>query len=283
MPKEILFEVAQDVATITLNRPERLNAWTPTMADEVRAAIGEAGNDPKVRVIVITGAGRGFCAGADMGILADTAKAGKGSAATILEPKDVSFANAPGPDLSDEFRGRFTYMFECPKPIITAINGACVGIGLVFALHSDLRFVADNATLSTTFASRGLIAEHGISWLLPRMIGETAAMDLLLTARKFKGKEAGELGLVNATLPDADLMPHVRELATDMAQNLSPQSLAIIKRQVRLAQRQSFADAVTLANEEMTKSFQSADFREGITAFGEKRPPNFLPLGSGGV
>lgn len=278
MPSEILYDISDGVAVITLNRPDRLNAWTPTMADEVRAAIGQAGRDPKVRVIVVTGAGRGFCAGADMGILADTAKAGKGSAATIVAPVDVDFPNALGPDLGAEFHGRFTYMFDCPKPIIAAINGPCVGIGLVFALHADLRFAAADATMSTTFASRGLIAEHGIAWILPRLIGETAAMELLLTARKFDGAEAARLGMINAAQEGVALMPHVRDLATQMARTLSPQSMSIIKRQLRLAQRQSFSESVHLANSEMSKSFASEDFREGVAAFGEKRPPVFNPL-----
>lgn len=278
MNSETLYDIANGVATITLNRPDRLNAWTPTMADEVRQAVGSAGNNPEVRVIIITGAGRGFCAGADMSILVDTAKVGKGSAATILDPVDVAFGCARGPDISDEFQGRFTYMFECPKPIIAVINGPCVGIGLVLALHCDLRFVAEDATLCTTFASRGLIAEHGIAWILPRIIGETAAMDLLLSARKFKGAEAATLGMVNGAHSADSLMPHVRDLAEGMAKNLSPVSLSVIKRQVRLAQRQSFSQAVTLANQEMARSFQSEDFREGVSAFGENRSPNFKPL-----
>lgn len=278
MPSEVTYENADGVATITLNRRERLNAWTPTMADDVRTAIGQAGNDPAVRVIVVTGAGRGFCAGADMGILTNTAKVGKGNTAPTPPPVDVAFPNARGPDLGAEFHGRFTYMFDCPKPIIAAINGPCVGIGLVFALHADLRFAAADATMSTAFASRGLIAEYGIAWILPRLIGETAAMDLLLTARKFDGAEAARLGIVNAALEREALMPHVQGLAAQMAHTLSPQSMSIIKRQLRLAQRQSFSEAVELANAEMSKSFASEDFREGVAAFSEKRVPAFKPL-----
>lgn len=275
---EILYAVQDSIATITLNRPERLNAWTPTMADQLRHAVGEAGNDPLVRVIVITGAGRGFCAGADMGILSTTADRGKGGGKTVLYPDDVHFPNAPGPEIDGLFPGRFTYLFACPKPVIAAINGPCVGMGLILTLYCDFRYAAQTATLSTTFAARGLIAEHGLSWLLPRLVGETAAMDLLLSARKFTGAEAARIGLCNAAVPAEQLMAEVGRIAGHLATNVSPRSMAIIKRQIRLAYRQDLSEALSMANDEMAKSFTTPDFREGVRSFVERRVPDFPPV-----
>jgi enoyl-CoA hydratase/carnithine racemase len=272
---ETTYDLKDGIATITLNRPDKLNAWTPNMADEVRHSVGRAGNDPEARVIVITGAGRGFCAGADMTILDDTADKGKGGNATVLYPDDVKFPNAPGPEIDGMFPGRFTYLFACPKPVIAAINGPCVGMGLILTLYCDFRYVAEDATLSTAFAARGLIAEHGFSWLLPRMVGETAALDLLLTARKFKGAEAAALGLCNAAVPGDQLASYVNDIAANMAANVSPRSMAIIKRQVRLAYRQDLSEALEMANDEMAASFTEADFKEGVRSFMEKRPPAF--------
>lgn len=275
---EIRYIVDSGVATITLNRPERLNAWTPTMADQLRHAVGTAGNDPQVRAIVITGEGRGFCAGADMSILSTTADRGKGGGKTVLYPDDVHFPNAPGPEIDGLFPGRFTYLFACPKPVIAAINGPCVGMGLILTLYCDFRYVAENATLSTTFAARGLIAEHGLSWLLPRIVGETAAMDLLLTARKFTGAEAARMGLCNAAFPGDRLMSEVGAMARHLAANVSPRSMAIIKRQVRLAYRQDLSEALAMANDEMASSFTTADFKEGVRSFVERRAPDFPPV-----
>lgn len=273
--EDILFEVTDRVATITLNRPDKLNAWTPQMADQVRNAVGVAGNDPDVRCIVVTGAGRGFCSGADMSILNRTVERGRGGGNTVNFPNDVSFPEAPGPKLDGVFPGRFTYLYDCPKPVIAAINGPCVGIGLVFALYSDLRYVAADAVLSTSFATRGLVAEHGTAWLLPRLIGDARALDLLFTGRKFSGEEAATLGLVNAALPKAELMDHVYAMARHLAHNVSPRSLAVIKRQVRRAYRDGLAETISIAVEEMELSFQSDDFREGIRSHLERRAPAF--------
>ncbi|MFN3275617.1 MAG: enoyl-CoA hydratase [Paracoccus sp. (in: a-proteobacteria)] len=272
---DIEFDIRDGVATITLNRPDRLNAWTPAMADQVRHAVGQAGSDPAVRVIVITGAGRGFCAGADMASLDKTADRGKASGQEVLYPADVSFPDAPGPDLGGLYPGRFGYLYDCPKPVIAAINGPCAGIGLILTLYCDLRFAAEDARFSTAFAARGLIAEHGIGWLLPRLVGEAHALDLLMTSRKFTGAEAERMGMVNAALPADRLMAHVAGVASGMAHGVSPRAMAIMKRQVRLAYTQSFADALKVADAEMAASFQSDDFREGVKSYVERRAPQF--------
>ena len=272
---DILTSQADGVLTITLNRPDRLNAWTGTMQAELKDAIVTAGNSADVRCIVITGAGRGFCAGADMdGLQKITPGEDRGSAAQ--EPAaNTLFPDAPGPDVSDTFAGRFGYLYACPKPIIAAISGPCAGIGFVFSLFSDLRFAAREAKFTTAFAQRGLIAEHGISWVLPRLVGEANALDLLLTARKFTGDEAETLGLVNKALPLEELAGHVDTVARTLVDTVSPRSVAIMKRQVRAAYAQSYGEALAVADTEMQASFATFDFKEGVASFVERRAPAF--------
>lgn len=276
--EHILLETKDRISTITLNRPERLNAWTARMADEVRDAIGKAGTDPATRCIVITGAGRGFCAGADMEGLQGTASAGKTSGHEVLNPSDVSFSGAPGPDIAESFPGRFGYLYSCPKPIIAEINGPCAGIGLILTLYADLRFANEAAKFTTAFAARGLVAEHGIAWLLPRLIGEAHALDLLMTSRKFTGAEAQVMGLVNKALPAGELATHVASVARTLANDVSPRAVAIMKRQVRASYAQSFAASLAIADEQMSQSFSIFDFKEGVQSFVERRAPAFKDL-----
>lgn len=276
---QILVTAEARVTTIALNRPERLNAWTRRMADELRHAVGQAGRDPHCRCIVLTGAGRGFCAGADMGGLQGTAETGTvtgGRAA--LHPETPDYVEVPGPDPRDDYPGRFGYLYSCPKPVIAAINGPCAGIGLVLALYADLRFADAEAGFTTAFAARGLVAEHGIGWLLPRLVGEANAFDLLLSARRFSGAEAAQMGLLNKALPGPELMPHVAAVARRLAHDISPRSMAVMKRQLRKAYHQSFAEALATADAEMQDSFAAPDFAEGVQSFVERRPPAFPDL-----
>lgn len=268
---EILAGIEGGVLTITLNRPDRLNAWTGIMQTEVEAAIRAGGADEAVRCIVITGAGRGFCAGADMnGLQSIQASGVEQYRAKILDlqPKAVS-------PLEQTFPGRFGHMFACPKPIIAAINGPCAGIGLILTLFADLRYAAAEAKFTTAFSQRGLIAEHGIAWQLPRLVGEANALDLLFTARKFDGTEAERLGLVNRALPHDALMTHVNEVAQHLATQVSPRSVAIMKRQIRESYFQSYADSLAVADGEMEASFATHDFKEGVASFVERRLPEF--------
>ncbi|WP_291200045.1 enoyl-CoA hydratase [Hyphomonas sp.] len=268
---EILAGIEGGVLTITLNRPDRLNAWTGIMQTEVEAAIRAGGADEAVRCIVITGAGRGFCAGADMnGLQSIQASGVEQYRAKIpdLQPKAVS-------PLEQTFPGRFGHMFACPKPIIAAINGPCAGIGLILTLFADLRYAAAEAKFTTAFSQRGLIAEHGIAWQLPRLVGEANALDLLFTARKFDGTEAERLGLVNRALPHDALMTHVNEVAQHLATQVSPRSVAIMKRQIRESYFQSYADSLAVADGEMKASFATHDFKEGVASFVERRLPAF--------
>jgi enoyl-CoA hydratase/carnithine racemase len=267
---EIETGVSDGVLTVRLNRPERLNAWTDVMHREVEAAIRAGGEDTGVRAIVLTGAGRGFCAGADMNRLQAIQATGSDAPA----PKARAATKAKGP-IETLYPGRFGYMFACPKPIIAAINGPCAGIGLILTLYADFRFAAEDAKFTTAFAQRGLVAEHGIGWLLPRLVGEAHALDLLFTARKFDGREAERIGLVNRALPAEDLMAHVGALAHHLAHEVSPRSVAVMKRQVRESYFQSFAAAMEIADAEMAASFATHDFKEGVASFVERRAPAF--------
>ena len=279
--QEILVNTDKGVTTLTLNRPDKLNAWTPIMGNEVKSAIEAAGQDKECRCIVVTGSGRGFCAGADMGGLKNRADgSGAKQIEVDMEIKPYQADKGLGPDIIDDFEGRFAYMYNCPKPIIAMINGACAGIGLIFTLYADLRFANQDAKLTTAFASRGLIAEHGIAWMLPRLIGEANALDLLLTARIFKGDEAASMGLVNRSLPSEELAIYVNNFAENMALKASPRSLAIMKRQIRASYSQTFIKSLDEANEQMFASFEEFDFKEGVNSFMEKRPPKFRGIGN---
>jgi enoyl-CoA hydratase/carnithine racemase len=272
--EQILYEVKDRVATVTLNRPDKLNAWTAVMGREVRQAMDEAARDEAVRVIVLTGAGRGFCAGADMQMLSGIVGAGR------EEPDDPAATREPAPAAGDpairpDFRGPYAYFPTVPKPIIAALNGATAGLGLVVSLYCDLRIAADTAVFTTAFSRRGLIAEHGVSWMLPRLVGLQHALDLLLSARKITAAEALAMGLVAQVKPAATLGADVRAYARELADLVSPRSLRVMKRQIWEAQFQSLAEATAVGDEEMRKSFTAEDFKEGVAHFVEKRAPRF--------
>lgn len=273
--EQILYEVAEGIATVTLNRPERLNAWTPTMEREVRDALTQADADDDVRVIILTGAGRGFCAGADMQNL--DAVAGDPEVLRKFEQQmTANTANSPPTDIRTDFQKTYSYFPAISKPIIAALNGPAVGLGLVIALYCDLRFASDQAKFSTAFSRRGLIAEHGISWLLPRLMGVASALDLLYSARLIDAAEALRLGLVSRVFPQVEFLEQVRNYARELATSVSPRSLRVIKRQVYDALFQTLGEAIDAANTQMLESFRCADFREGVAHFLEKRPPQFV-------
>lgn len=272
--EDILYQVTDRVALVTLNRPDRLNAWTAAMNASVRRAIADAVADPQVRVIVLTGAGRGFCAGADMNLLqeiGDTA----GSRAQSEDTEGMQMPSASGIDVGSLYRQRYGYFMAAPKPIIAAINGPCAGLGLVVALYCDLRFAAVDAKFTTAFAQRGLIAEHGISWLLPRLVGASNALDLLLSARRFDGAEAARIGLVNRAFASETLMAETLAYARAIADTVSPRSTAIMKAQIHASPFQDFNAALGVADRLMRESFASEDFREGVAHYVEKRAPRF--------
>ena len=212
--EQIRYEVDDPVATITLNRPEVLNAWTDRMGLEVRHAVGEAERDQRVVGIVITGAGRGFCAGADMRRLSAVS-----SGEYQAEAMPADLASDPGdPAFGDDLHdGTHTFLMSVPKPVIAAINGPVAGMAVPIVLACDLRFMAQDAVLLTAFAQRGLIAEWGISWLLPRLTGTAVALDLLFSSRKVTGAEAARIGLVNAALPGEEVLGHAQQYVRDLA------------------------------------------------------------------
>ena len=268
--QDILYETREGIATITLNRPDKLNAWTRVMEREVREAMIWASEDDAVRVIVLTGAGRGFCAGADMSLLSGIQDDG-GEREFEAEVGPIPGGLA----LPDDFSRRYSYFPTVPKPIIGAINGPAAGLGMVMALYTDIRLASESAMFTTAFSRRGLIAEHGISWMLPRLIGPQGAMDLLLSARKVTAPEALRLSLVAQVFPEASFQDEVRAYATELATLTSPRSMRVMKSQLYKALFQSLGEATESANEEMTGSFESEDFREGVAHFLEKRAPAF--------
>jgi enoyl-CoA hydratase/carnithine racemase len=275
--QDILYTVQDRVALVTLNRPEKLNAWTAAMQSSVKRALHAAADDGAVRVVVVTGAGRGFCAGADMGNLQKIAPENwdaRESARADHDPPPLR-ASDLGPDVSAHYGGRFGYLMTIGKPIIAAINGPCAGIGLVFALFCDLRFAAADAKFTTAFAQRGLVAEHGISWLLPRITGVAHALDILFSSRKFTADEAVRINLVNRSFPPESFLASVMNYAKDLAVTVSPRSMAVMKAQIWKSLFQDLNAAVAVGDEEMKKSFATADFKEGIAHFVEKRAPRF--------
>ena len=270
--EDVLMEVKDGVAVISLNRPQALNAYTAAMGHSMKQAVADAVADAAVRVIVLTGAGRGFCAGADMNLLQNIPAGGR-----VTEVPDVNydFRSGLGPDVGPHYSGRFGYLLQVPKPVIAALNGPAAGHGLVLALYADQRFAGSDAKFTTSFAQRGLIAEHGISWLLPRLIGPAHSLDLLLSARKIGAAEAERLGLVNRVIAQAGFMDEVLQYARALADTVSPRSMAVIKAQIWKSPFQDFATALAVADREMQQSFKSEDFREGVAHYLEKRAPKF--------
>lgn len=278
--EDVLYEVQDRIAVIRLNRPESLNAFTAAMGNGLRNAVGAAVADPAVRVIVLTGAGRGFCAGADMKLLQGI-QGGTTATGSRREDADAGapdFSSDLGPDVSAHYGGRFGYLLKAKKPIVAALNGPAAGLGFVIALYADLRFAGSEAVFTTSFGQRGLIAEHGCSWLLPRLVGPANALDLLLSARKIGAAEAERIGLVNKVFAQATFMEEVLAYARVLADKVSPRSMAVMKAQVWKSPFQDFATALAVADSEMLASFKSEDFREGVAHYVEKRAPRFKGL-----
>jgi enoyl-CoA hydratase/carnithine racemase len=261
----VLYDVANRICTIALNRPEKLNAWTRQMHLDLKDAMHTAGADPEVRAIILTGAGRGFCAGADMARLSSAAAGNR----QLIADDDV-----PTEGLAANFAQRLSYILAIKKPIIAALNGPVAGIGFVLALYCDIRYMAEGAKLTTAFARRGLIAEHGAAWMLPRLIGPMNALDLLCSARAVGAKEAETMGFARV-LPADGFLAAVQARAAEIANLASPRAVSIIKRQVYEGLFQSLAEATQIANREQELCRDTEDFREGVAHFVEKRAPRF--------
>ena len=255
----VLYEVDADgVATVTLNRPERRNAWSIPMERRFFDVLGEAAADPAVRVVVLTGAGRSFCPGMDVQRLEQNAQ--------------------PGQSLNLQERVPMYSMRPIPKPMVAAINGACAGIGLVQALICDVRFAARGARMTTAFTRRGLAAEYNLSYVLPRVIGLENALDLLLSGRTFDADEARALGLVSRVVEPEDLLTAAQAYARDIARNCSPRAMAVVRHQVYGDLDRDFTGALRRSYSVMEYFAGSPDFREGVASFTEKREPKFEGL-----
>ena len=271
MTDMILYAVDSGVATITLNRPDKLNALTPEMLSGFFAAVARAAEDPAAKVIVITGAGRGFCAGLDLGIIGS----GAGDRVETHPAHVPEWGDDVGPALARYYSGGWPVLITCRKPTIAAVNGAAFGWGFILSLHCDIRFAAQSALFNATFARIGVPGEKGSAWLLTRHIGQARALDLLYSARRFDGVEAERLGLVNNVLDDDALMPHVTEYARNIATFSAPRALAAMKAQVWTAIDDDYTTAFAAADKEQDIASASADFREAFASYREKRAPVF--------
>jgi enoyl-CoA hydratase/carnithine racemase len=267
--KDLLYDKSERVATITFNRPDRMNAWTRRMDGEFREAMLDADNDPDVGAIIVTGAGRAYCAGADLGGLSkiadgsesiDDGRRAEGEFAEKLDPN---------------YRGRFSWLLALHKPVIAAINGACVGMGFTHSLYFDIRIASERARMGLIFVRRGLAIEHGSSWMLPRIVGVAHAVDLAVTGRLVDAQEALRMGLVSKVVPPEQLIPTARELAKEIATQCSPLGVANAKRLIYGHLFTDLATAMAEEEESIRVMTRSEDFKEGVKAFVEKRAPRF--------
>ncbi len=264
---EIIYDKQDKVALVTLNRPDRMNAITPTMVEELNEAMDDAERDPGIAAIVVTGAGKSFCPGMDMGVLQAAA-----------ERKKTDETDKPAFKTDINHHSVFGFMLKMRKPIIGALNGNCVGMGLSMTLYFDIRIAGDGTRMSAIFVRRGLSDEHGASCLLPRLVGISHAMDLALTGRIIGAQEALAMGLVSRVVPDDQLLSTAMQAAKDIATNCSPTAMAQAKRMLWEHLNTTFQAATDDSTAVMNRMFKQGDFKEGVMAFVKKRPPSFKPL-----
>ncbi|MDP6872821.1 MAG: enoyl-CoA hydratase [Alphaproteobacteria bacterium] len=264
----VLYETEDNIATVTLNRPERLNALNDELVTELYQVMQQADQDKEVRINILTGAGRGFCAGGDI----------HGFNNLVPEQLIVKNPTLFNMNIRADYQTRHAYLPSLRKPVIGMVNGPAAGLGLLYALGCDIRFAADSALFTTAFAKRGLAAEFGMSWLLPRVVGHANAMDLLLSARTIGAEEALQLGLVNKIFPPDKLRQETLAYAREMVTWCSPTAMRHIEQQTWDTPFQSLQESVRDANQIMLETNRSPDFAEGTASFHEKRPPNFQPI-----
>ncbi|WP_162799300.1 enoyl-CoA hydratase-related protein [Nocardioides sp. 616] len=255
----VTLTVEDGVGIITLNRPDRLNAMDPAMQEGLPARLHQAADDDEIRVILLTGAGRGFCAGADLEVLSGLGDGDK--------------VEMPGRE--------FLVARTIAKPVIGVVNGACAGIGLVFALACDLRFSTREAKFGTGFARRGLVAEQGLAWLLSSLVGHSRALDLLFTSRVITGEEAHALGMVDQLHDEADLLPAAIRYARNLVENSSAVSMGVIKWQAQRAQESTLWEALDDADEITTRSLAGRDFVTTGATLARDARPEYLPIPQG--
>jgi enoyl-CoA hydratase/carnithine racemase len=256
----ILDELTDDgVLLLTLNRPERHNAWTLEMELRYNELFDRAADDSAVRAVVLTGAGRSFCPGMDMSVLDGASSGARPWPTDLLPPR--------------------TRPMTLPKPVVAAINGACAGIGFNQAVMCDVRFTVPGARFAAAFSARGLVAEDGVSWILPRLVGHGHAADLLLSSRRFSAAEALSMGLVNRVVEPAELLPAALGYAAELARTASPYAMSLIKRQLLDDQARGFVESRDSARALLATAKKAPDYREGVVSFLERRPPRFAGLG----
>ena len=261
MSDVVLYEEIDGVALVTLNRPERLNSWTGELGSAYFDALDRASGSAGVKSIVVTGAGRGFCSGADMDML-------QGIGASGGEEESA-------PRLRNE---RHDYALSIPKPVVAAINGACAGLGFVHAMMCDIRFAAEGAKFTSAFARRVLIAEHGVSYMLPRVVGPSNALDILMSGRVFLADEAKEMGVVSRVLPPDELLDATIKYAGELGRYSAPWSMAQMKNQIWSQLDMARTESLEESNRVMAESLKRPDFKEGVASFVEKRDPSFEPV-----
>jgi enoyl-CoA hydratase/carnithine racemase len=259
---DLLYEIDSNVATITLNRPDRLNAITGPMLESISQALRDADHDRDVRVIVLTGAGRGFCAGLDLKDLVAGTGIGSNGADGLANARFDLAASPP------------IVLHTTDKPVICAINGPAAGYGMDLALGADIRIASSEAKLAAVFTKRGILPESGGSWLLPRLIGWEKAAEIAFAGRTLAAQEAMEVGLISRVVEPDQLMPTVKGLAAEIAAN-APLAVQATKRMMRLGLEETFEANVHHVFLQLLPLFGSKDFREGVQAFIEKRQPQF--------
>jgi len=261
---EVLYEVSDHIATITLNAPQRMNTISSAMLDDLSSTLLRADRDRDVRCIILTGAGRAFCAGLDLSAQMSGPSGNLGNLGSLdANPGELDLRDAPP-----------IVLHHLDTPTVCALNGGAAGYGLDVALGCDIRIAGESAKLAPGFAKRGILPESGGTWLLPRMVGYAKAAEIAFTGRTLLAKEALELGLVNHVVPDTDLVDRARELAGEIAAN-APLAVRAIKRMMRAAETETFDQNVHHVFLQLLPLFRTEDFKEGVAAFMEKRPPTF--------
>jgi enoyl-CoA hydratase/carnithine racemase len=271
---DIRYDVDGCVATITLNRPDTLNALTDLMHAEIRHALDASERNPDVVGTVLTGAGRGFCSGVDMQSLSAMSAAGK-----RLGTAHEHLAADPGnPERDPNFDGSPTYFLGLRKPLIAAVNGPCAGMGFSYATFCDLRFMDRDARIVSAFSSRGLVAEHGTSWMLPRLVGPSNALDIFWSSRRIDADEAWRMGWANRVSDPGRSVHDAQDYLRAIAGTAAPMSLMMMKRQVYKHLNRELGDALRESMGWMDESLARDDFKEGVASFVEKRPARFARI-----
>ena len=272
--EEILYEITDKVATLTINRPDKLNALTDLTQAEIRHALAQSERNENVIGTVLTGAGRGFCSGVDMNALSGMSDAGKRLGNTYEHLK----ANPGNPDNDPNYKSSPSYFLGLRKPLIAAINGAAAGLGFSYATFCDMRFMDRNAKIVTSFAPRGLIAEHGTCWMLPKIVGPSIALDMNWSSRKIEGEEAYRMGYANRLCETGECVLQAQNYLREIAGTSAPMSIMMMKRQIYKHLSKELGEAMGESTMWMDESLARDDFKEGVASFVERRAANFQKI-----